>query len=103
MRRTNNVSIRLYQLFIINQNYVNAGFPLVFQPLGFPRPRTLFSLIQPGKSNRERDLGKGFGISVAYNFNGGRHLNRPINANPVHGDLLVANWRNAVAVANAKG
>ncbi len=28
-------------------------------------------------------------LSLAYNFNGGRHLNRPINANTARGDLLV--------------
>jgi len=88
----------------INQNYVNAGFPLVFQPFGFPQAKNfVFAYSNQVNLTVERDLGKGFGISVAYNFNGGRHLNRPINANPVHGDLLVANWRNAVAVANAQG
>ncbi len=40
----------------------------------------------------ERDLGRGFALSLAYNFNGGRHLNRPINANAQRGDLLVANY-----------
>ena len=29
-------------------------------------------------------------LSLAYNFNGGRHLNRPINANTTRGDLLAA-------------
>jgi outer membrane receptor protein involved in Fe transport len=52
----------------INQTYITAGFPLAFQPFG-----------------------------LAYNYNGGRHLNRPINANTVRGDLLVANLRAAVA------
>ncbi len=87
----------------INQNYVNAGFPLVFQPFGFPQAKNfVFAYSNQANLTVERDLGKGFGISIAYNFNGGRHLNRPINANPVHGDLLVANWRNAVAAANAQ-
>ena len=40
----------------------------------------------------ERDLGGGFALSLAYNFNGGRHLNRPINSNPARGDYLVTNW-----------
>jgi hypothetical protein len=45
----------------------------------------------------ERDLGGGFALSLAYNFNGGRHLNRPINANTIRGDLMVANFNAALA------
>src|SRR5208337_2087916 len=44
----------------------------------------------------ERDLGHGFALSLAYNFNGGRHLNRPINSNAQRGDLLVANYNAAL-------
>jgi hypothetical protein len=40
-------------------------------------------------------------LSVAYNFNGGRHLNRPINANTTRGDLLVKNWQAAIAAGAA--
>ncbi len=35
-------------------------------------------------------------FSLGYNFNGGRHLNRPINANTTRGDLLVKNWQVAL-------
>jgi Carboxypeptidase regulatory-like domain len=88
----------------LNQQYINAGFPLAFQPFGFPQAKNfVFAYSNQANFTMEHDLGKGFGISIAYNFNGGRHLNRPINANPVHGNLLVANWRNAVAAANAQG
>jgi hypothetical protein len=88
----------------LDQRYINAGFPLAFQPFGFPQAKNfVFAYSNQANLTVEHDLGKGFGISMAYNFNGGRHLNRPINANPVHGDLLVANWRNAVAAANAQG
>jgi hypothetical protein len=38
---------------------------------------------------------------VAYNSTGGRHLNRPVNVNPVNPALLTANWRAAVAAVNA--
>jgi hypothetical protein len=51
----------------------------------------------------ERDLGKGFAFSIAYNFNGGRHLNRPINANTIRGDLMVANFAAAYYDALATG
>jgi len=82
----------------VNQNFLQAGVPLGFLPFGFP----LSANFQYAYSNQanlaiERDLGKGFALNVAYNFNGGRHLNRPINANPVRGDLLFANWERAVA------
>jgi hypothetical protein len=36
-------------------------------------------------------------LSVAYNFNGGRHLNRPINSNPVRGDFMIRNLLAAAA------
>jgi hypothetical protein len=36
-------------------------------------------------------------FSIAYNLNLGRHLNRPINANTIRGDLMTANFFTAVA------
>src|SRR5215470_4129513 len=88
----------------LNQGYLNAGFPLIFQPFGFPQSIPfVYAYSNQGNLTIERDLGKGFALSLAYNFNGGHHLNRPINANTVHGDLLVANWRQAVAAATAQG
>jgi hypothetical protein len=88
----------------LNQGYLNAGFPLIFQPFGFPQSSNfVYAYSNQGNLTFEHDLGKGYGLSFAYNFNGGHHLNRPINANTVRGDLLVANWRNAVAAATAQG
>src|SRR5262249_22232867 len=53
----------------------------------------------------EQDLGHELSLSLAYNFNGGRHLNRPINANTARGDLLVRNWQAALtdSTSNASG
>ena len=51
----------------------------------------------------ERDLGHGYALSLAYNFNGGRHLNRPINANTIRGDLMVSNFQAAYYDALAAG
>ena len=80
----------------INQGYLAAGLPLISQPFGFPQAKNfVFAYANQANLTVERDLGKGFGLSLAYNFNGGRHINRPINANAVHGDALVANWRAA--------
>jgi hypothetical protein len=35
-------------------------------------------------------------LNLAYNFNGGRHLNRPINANTTRGDLVMKNYNAAL-------
>ncbi len=80
----------------LNQNYLTDGFPLFFQPFGYPQGKNfVFAYAQQANFSIERDLGKGFDFNLAYNFNGGRHLNRPINANTQRGDLLVANWQTA--------
>jgi hypothetical protein len=82
----------------INQTYISAGFPLGFQPFGFPQGKNfVYASSQQANLTLEQDLGHGMALSLAYNYNGGRHLNRPINANTSRGDLLVANLRAAVA------
>ena len=53
----------------------------------------MYAYAQQANFTIERDLGGGFALSLAYNFNGGRHLNRPINANTIRGDLMVANFK----------
>src|SRR5215467_11822115 len=45
----------------------------------------------------ERDLGHNFALDVAYNFNGGHHLNRPLDVNPPIYSALVSNWRAAMS------
>jgi hypothetical protein len=78
----------------LNQNYLNPAtfLPLVFQPFGYPQGKGfVYAYAQQVNFSMERDLGNGFDFNLAYNFNGGRHLNRPINANAQRGDLLVAN------------
>ncbi|HUJ94192.1 MAG TPA: TonB-dependent receptor [Terriglobales bacterium] len=80
----------------INQNYISSGFPLAFQPFGYPQGKNfVYASSQQVNLTVEQDLGSGFALSLAYNFNGGRHLNRPINANTSRGDLLVENWEAA--------
>ena len=86
----------------INQNYLTAGFPLGFQPFGYPQGKNfLYAYSQQANFTIERDLGGGFALSLAYNWNGGRRLNRPINANATRGDLLVNNYNAAVAAGTA--
>jgi hypothetical protein len=86
----------------VNQNYLAAGFPLAILPSGLPSDlnyRTPY--VQQISLGVERDLGHNLVLNVAFNSTGGRHLNRPINVNPVNPSLLTANWRAAVAAVNA--
>ena len=79
----------------LNQNYLNPAtfLPLGFQPFGYPQGKNfVYAYSQQANFSIERDLGGGFALNLAYNFNGGRHLNRPINANTIRGDLMVSNF-----------
>jgi hypothetical protein len=92
------------QSIFLNQNYLNAAggtfLPLAFQPFGYPQSKNfVYAYSQQVNLTLERDLGHGYALSLAYNFNGGRHLNRPINANAIRGDLMVSNFEAAVADA----
>ncbi len=83
----------------LNQQYLTGpvAFPLVSQPFGYPQGKNfVYAYSQQMNFSIERDLGGGFALNLAYNFNGGRHLNRPINANAARGDLLVQNWQAAL-------
>jgi Carboxypeptidase regulatory-like domain len=93
-------SINFPNSLFLNQNYLADGFPLFFQPFGYPQAKGfVFAYAQQANFSIERDLGKGFDLNLAYNFNGGRHLNRPINASAQRGDLLLANY-NAASTDN---
>ncbi len=90
----------------LNQNYLNPNtfLPLGFQPFGYPQGKNfVYAYAQQVNFSVERDLGGGFALSLAYNFNGGRRLNRPINANAIRGDLMVANFNAALVDAAASG
>ena len=88
------------QSVFLNQNYLNPStfLPLGFQPFGYPQGKNfVYAYSQQVNLTIERDLGGGYAFSLGYNFNGGRRLNRPINANTVRGDLMVKNLNAAVA------
>jgi Carboxypeptidase regulatory-like domain/TonB dependent receptor len=92
----------------LNQNYLNPAtfFPLAFQPFGYPQSKNfVYAYSQQANLTFEQDLGHELSLSLGYNFNGGRHLNRPINANTPRGDLLVRNWQAALtdSTSNASG
>ena len=87
------------QSLFLNQNYLTTT-PLAvgFQPFGYPQGKNfVYAYAQQANFSVERDLGRGFSLNLAYNFNGGRHLNRPINANTIRGDLMVKNFNAALA------
>ena len=89
------------QSIFLGQNYLNltqSFLPLPFQPFGYPQAKNfVYAYSQQANLTLEQDLGHGMALSLAYNFNGGRHINRPINANAVRGDLLMKNLIAAVA------
>ena len=90
----------------VNQNYLNPEtfFPVAFQPFGYPQSKNfVYAYSQQANFSIERDLGGGFALNLAYNFNGGRHLNRPINANTIRGDLMVANLNASIAAGEPVG
>jgi hypothetical protein len=90
----------------LNQNYLNPStfLPLGFQPFGYPQSKNfVYAYAQQVNVTMEHDFGGGYALSVAYNFNGGRHLNRPINANTIRGDLMVSNFEAAYYDALASG
>jgi hypothetical protein len=82
----------------VNQNYLNAGLPIAILPFGFPTGRDFeYAYSQQANLGIERELGANFALNVAYNFNGGHHLNRPIDANAPVYSALIANWRAAMS------
>ena len=93
-------SLNFPQSVFLNQNYLNPStfLPLGFQPFGYPQSKNfVYAYSQQANLTLEQDLGHGYALSVAYNLNLGRHLNRPINANTIRGDLMVANFNAALA------
>jgi Carboxypeptidase regulatory-like domain/TonB dependent receptor len=82
----------------VNENYLSSGVPLNILPFGFPTAKNFqYAYSEQAGLGVERDLGHEFALSVAYTFNGGHHLNRPIDANAPVFSALVANWKAAMA------
>ncbi len=87
----------------VNQNYLQPGqvVPLSVLPFGYPTAANF----KYGYSNQvnvgiEHQFGENWTVDLAYNFTGGRRLNRPINANTANGNLIVQNWYNAMTDPN---
>src|SRR5207248_7196781 len=61
----------------VGQQYLAAGIPLILQPFGFPTgSKFQYAYANQANLTIERDLGHDFALSLQYNFNGGRRLNR---------------------------
>ena len=86
----------------VHDNFLASGFPLAILPSG-----TLIGAnwhtpyVQQISFGIEQDLGHNLSMNVAYNSTGGRHLTRPINLNAVNPQLLIVNFRNALAAVAA--
>lgn len=85
----------------VGQKYLAANIPLILQPFGFPTASNFqYPYSDQANLTIERDLGHNFALSLQYNFNAGKRLNRPINANTVRSDLLVHNYQVAAAAGD---
>ncbi len=90
----------------VNQNFMTGGpgggpVPLAMLPFGYPVAKNfVYAYSEQVNFTIEHDFGHGYDLSLQYNFNGGRHLNRPININAAQGNLLVKNLYNYITAAN---
>jgi Carboxypeptidase regulatory-like domain/TonB dependent receptor len=85
----------------VNQGYLDKRVPLLLQPFGFPTGKGFkYAYANQASFAIERDLGHNMALSLEYNFNGGRHLNRPINLNATRPEQLLANFNRTVAAVN---
>jgi hypothetical protein len=89
----------------INQNYYQpaAGqvVPLSNLPFGYPTAAN-FQNLYSNQANLgiEHQYGTSWTVSLQYNWNGGRHINWPINSNAAYGQYLTQNWYNAMTDPN---
>src|SRR5438128_1937369 len=82
----------------VGQQYLNAGIPLGIQPFGFPNFKNfVYDVSHQANLTFERELGHDLSLGLEWNFNGGRHLNRPTNVNAVKPQFLIANWQAALS------
>ncbi len=81
-----------------NQQFIALGLPMTFLPDGFPVARNFqYAYSNQASLAVERDLGHNFALAVEYNFNGGRHLNRPVDSNPTIPSAMLTNYKNCLA------
>ncbi len=82
----------------VNQQFLALGLPMTFLPDGFPVSSNFqYAYTNQASLSVERDLGHNLALSVDYNFSGGRHLNRPVDSNPLVPSALLKNYTNCLA------
>ena len=89
----------------VNQNYYQPAQDKSFRCRCCPSAYPTAANFKYGYSNQvnvgiEHQFGESWTFDISYNFNGGRRLNRPINANTANGNLIVQNWYNAMTDPN---
>jgi hypothetical protein len=82
----------------VNQNYLAAGVPLAILPFGFPTGKNFeYAYSQQANLGVEQEFGRNYSLNVTYTFNGGHHLNRPMDVNPPIYSALITNWQAAMS------
>jgi hypothetical protein len=85
----------------VNENYLGAGIPLSILPFGFSTGKKFkFAYSEQANLSVEHDFGRDFALDLSYNFNGGHHLNRPLDVNPPVYSALISNWQAAMSDPN---
>ncbi|MGA2858758.1 MAG: hypothetical protein ABSE40_17955 [Candidatus Sulfotelmatobacter sp.] len=85
---------------LTNQGYLGQQYfePLLAQPIAMPTAANFRSpYSEQGDLQIERQLGNGYTLRLAYDYNAGRHLYQEENINAINEYNLVANWERAVA------
>jgi hypothetical protein len=76
-----------------NQQFLALGLPMTFLPDGFPVSRDFqYAYTNQASFGVEHDFGHNVALSLEYNFSGGRHLNRPVDSNPLVPSALLTNY-----------
>jgi hypothetical protein len=85
-----------------NQGYLDAGVPIMQQPLGqVISNHYQYPLLEQASLQIEREAGRDYIVSLGYVFNGGHRLFQPIDVNAMDRSALVSNWERAVAAGQA--
>jgi hypothetical protein len=71
---------------------------MTFLPDGFPVASDFkYAYTNQASLSVEHHLGHNMAVSIDYNFSGGRHLNRPVDSNPLVPSALLTNYTRCLA------
>ncbi len=81
-----------------NQQFITLGLPMTFLPDGFPVAKNFkYAYSNQANLSFEHDMGHNMAVTLEYNFNGGRHLNRPVDSNFLIPSALLSNFQRVLA------